>query len=111
KPPRSLQPVPRCLCCCLLRRRVIKDGGPVTGPDVRPLAVYLRGIVYPPEDIEELIVRDDFWVKENPHCLCVACFSGTDLLVCRVGDSPPGITCLRCNNPLDLPERGFDSPE
>src|SRR5208337_18370 len=74
-----------CEGCLLLVLIEIKDHGPVLGAGILPLAIRPGWIVYGPEHIEQLPVRNDCGIIHNPHCFDMAGGTFADLPVGRIG--------------------------
>ena len=67
-----------------LFRGMVEDDGAVLRTDIRPLTVRCRRVVDTPEEVQQLVVRDDGRIVDDLHHLSVIRAIGADILVRRV---------------------------
>src|SRR5262249_17067357 len=106
-----LLPLLRALGSLALLLVVEEHRGPVLVADVPALPVPLRRVVLAPEDVEQLVVRDDVVVVRHLDDLCVAGPVRADVLVRRVVEPAARVADARRGHSVDLPERRLDAPE
>jgi hypothetical protein len=84
-----------CLGCArglLLFGRMEKDYAPVLRPDIRTLAIHLRGIVRLPEHVQKLIVADFVRIILDLDDFGMTGPISTDILICWIGSVPAFIS-------------------
>ena len=67
-----------------LFRGMVEDDGAVLRTDIRPLTVMLGRVVDAPEEVQQLVVRDNRRIVDDLHHLSVIRAIGADILVRRV---------------------------
>jgi uncharacterized membrane protein (UPF0127 family) len=94
-----------------LLRRMEEDGRAVLVADVRPLAVQRGWVVIIPENLEQVVIADDFGIESDFDHFGVARAIGTDVFIGRVIQLASGIADRRGFDARQTPERGFDAPK
>src|SRR5690554_3623199 len=77
----SLEPVDTGVCLLGLFGAMEKDDRAVLGTDIVPLAIQGSGVVAAKKNIQEVLVAENGWFKNDLHHFDVAGFATADLLV------------------------------
>ena len=90
---------------------MIKNYRAVLRADIRPLAVQRGRVVQIPENIKQLIVRNNRGIELNQDRFGVAGRTAADLFVSGIFSMTAGIADGGVDDPFNFPEFIFDAPE
>src|SRR5580693_5871000 len=94
-----------------LLRRMKENRRAILRPEVGPLSIDLRRIVYAPEHLEQSLKTDLRRIERNLHDLSVPGLVGANILVRRILRSSAAVARNRFDYSRHFAERGLDAPE
>src|SRR2546425_11315798 len=94
-----------------LLRRIVKDRGPILGPDVPALPVQGRRVVDGEEDPQDVRERDDAGIERDLHGLRMARRVRADGLVRGIREPTAGVSDLDFLDAAEFLEHRLKAPE